>query len=368
MAWSYYGAVTGEWDRTNDQLEVWKSTYPRDWEPFNLVANRYTIVGPFESAITNAREAVRLNPKDARGYVNLAVAYMGLGRFAEAKGVLRQAQDQKLETTNMHWRLFQIAFIEGDAAAMTEQFNWAARKPDDANQWQAQVAEFSGDLTKANQFWDRVVESSRRSDTKELTSQVLLQQAWRNAALSNCTNVPQMTKTALDISREQANITNAALALAVCNQASAAQALADELAKQFPLDSLLNSVSLPLVRAQLELNRGNASHAIDLLESARKFEVYGEFWPQYLRGQAYLKEKDGSRAVAEFQSIIDHRGWHPLSPLYSLAHLGLARAATLSGDTPKARKAYQDFFTLWKDADSTNRILSEARAEYDKLK
>jgi serine/threonine protein kinase/tetratricopeptide (TPR) repeat protein len=368
VSWSYYGAVTGEWDRTNEQLEVWKSTYPRDWEPFNLLANRYTIVGPFDSAITNAREALRLNPKDARAYVNLAVAYMGLGRLAEAKGVLRQAQDQKLETTNMHLRLFQIAFIEGDTAGMTEQLNWAGRKPDDANQWQAQIAEFSGDLTKANEFWDRVVESTRRSDAKELTSQVLLQQAWRNAAASNCANVPQMTKAALGMSREQANMTSAALSLAACNQASAAQALIDELAKQFPLDSLLNSVSIPLVRAQLELNRGNASPAINLLESARKFEVYGEFWPQYVRALAYLKEKNGSQAAAEFQTIIDHRGWYPLSPLYPLAHLGLARAAALSGDTSKARKSYQDFFTLWKDADSANRVLNEARAEYDKLK
>ena len=122
------------------------------------------------------------------------------------------------------------------------------------------------------------------------------------------------------------------------------------------------------MRAQLELSRGNGAQAIQLLETARSYEVYGDFWPQYIRGQAYLKQGNGARAMTEFQTIIDHRGWYPLSPLYPLAHVGLARAAMLSGDAAKARKAYQDFFALWKDADATIPLLVAARQEYDKLK
>jgi tetratricopeptide (TPR) repeat protein len=123
-----------------------------------------------------------------------------------------------------------------------------------------------------------------------------------------------------------------------------------------------------VVRAQIELNRGNAAQALQLLEPARKYEVYGDFWPQYLRGQAYLKLKNGAQAATEFKSIVDHRGWYPLSPLYPLAHLGLARAAALNSDNAKARKSYQDFLALWKDADPTIPILIEARAEYEKVK
>ena len=122
------------------------------------------------------------------------------------------------------------------------------------------------------------------------------------------------------------------------------------------------------MRAQLELSRGNGAPAIQLLETARGYEVYGEFWPQYIRGQAYLKQGNGTQAATEFQAIIDHRGWYPLSPLYPLAYVGLARAATRSGDNAKARKAYQDFFALWKDADATIPLLVAARQEYDKLK
>jgi len=131
---------------------------------------------------------------------------------------------------------------------------------------------------------------------------------------------------------------------------------------------LLNTVWLPLMKAQLELNRGNGAAAIGLLEPARRYEVHGDFWPQYVRGMAYLKLKNGTQAAAEFQTIISHRGWYPLSPLYPLAHVGLARAAALNGDAPSARRAYQDFLALWKDADPSIPILVSARQEYDKLK
>jgi predicted Zn-dependent protease len=157
-------------------------------------------------------------------------------------------------------------------------------------------------------------------------------------------------------------------ALAACNQAAAAQSLVDELQKHFPVDSLLNAVSIPLIKAQLELARGNAAQAVQLLESARRYEAYGDFWPQYVRGQAYLKQGNGAQAAAEFKGILDHRGWYPLSPLYSLAQLQYARASALSGDDATARKAYQDFLELWKEADASLPFLAEAHQEYDKRK
>ena len=365
---SYYGGVTGEWDRQIQELEVWKGVYPRDWEPLNLLANKYTLVGPFEKAVSEAHEAVRLNPKEARAHVNLAVAFMGLNRFDEAKDVLRQAQAQKLESTNMHLRLYHIAFVQGDAAVMKEQIDWAGanNKPEEAQHWQAQAAGFSGQLEKANQSNDRAIELIRHSDKNEIIAQVLLLQAMRDATFAKCGPVGEIIKQALDLSRDQTNLVNAANAYAACGQAVPAQSLIDDLSKQFELDTLLQSNSIPIVRAQIELNRGNAAQAITLLEPARKYEVFGDFWPQYLRGQAYLKLRNGAQAETEFQNIIAHRGWYPMSPLYPLAQLGLARAAVLNGDAATARKSYQDFFALWKDADPTIPILVEARKEYEK--
>ncbi|MDX6529561.1 MAG: eukaryotic-like serine/threonine-protein kinase [Blastocatellia bacterium] len=365
---NYYGGVTGEWDKQIEQLEIWKRTYARDWEPFNLLANRYTLVGPFEKAIENAQEAVRLNPTDARPYVNLAVAFMGQNQFDAAKGVLRRALSQKLETTNMHARLYHIAFLQGDAAAMKDQLDWAAAKPEEAQTWQAQTSEFSGQLLKASQFNDHAVELARQSGVKEIQARVLLQQAGRHATFGNCAPVTEIVNSALALSRERANLVAAANALAACGQVTAVQANVEELSKRFDKDTLLGTISIPLARAHLELSRGNAAQVIQLLDAAKKYDVAGEFWPQYLRGQAYLKLGNGAQAATEFKTIIDHRGWYPVSPLFPMAHLGMARAYALSNDSASARKYYQDFFTLWKDADPTIPILIEAHAEYEKLK
>jgi tetratricopeptide (TPR) repeat protein len=293
-----------------------------------------------------------------------------LNRFDEARDILRQALAQKLETPNMHQRLFQLAFIQGDQSAMKDQMDWARTnaRPEDSLTWEAQVATFSGELTKADQLADRAIEMNRGSEAKEPVAQLLVAAAIRDATLGNCERATRLAKQALDDSREQGNVVNAANVYAACGQASPAQSLVDELNKRFPLDTLLSTNSVPIIHGQMELNRGNAAQAIQLLEAARKYEVFGEFWPQYLRGQAYLKLKNGALAAAEFKTILDHRGWYPTSPLYALAQLGLARAAALNDDNATARKSYQDFFTVWKDADPTLPMLVAARQEYDQLK
>jgi len=301
--------------------------------------------------------------------VNLAVAFMGLNRFDEAKIVLKQAQTQKLEYTNMHGRRFQIAFIQGDAAGMQDELDWAvAAKSYDSQMWQAQAAEYSGQLSSARQFNDRAIELARQDDSKETAAQLLLQQAIRDATFGNCAQVVGVTQQSLAMSREQAKLIAAGNALAICGQTGPAQSIIDELSKRFPQDTLVNLIWLPVMRAQLELAHGNAAQVVQGLEPARRYDVAGEFWPQYLRGQAYLKQGKGAQAAAEFQQILDHRGWYPLSPLYALAQVELARASALNGDPAKARKAYQDFFTMWKDADSTLPVLVSAQQEYDKLK
>lgn len=367
---SYYGGVTGQWEKQIEELETWKHTYPRDWEPLNLLASKFTLVGPFERAVIEGNQAIGLNPKDARAYVNVGVAFIEQNRFDEAKDFLRKAQALKPESTNMHARLYQIAFVQNDTATMKEQVDWAnAGRAEEALIWQAKVAGFLGQLASADELNDRVIEMVRKSDEKkEMVAQVMLMKATRDAMLGSCGRVSQLAREALNLSREQANVVSAATALAACGQAVPAQALLDDLNKSYPLDDLLIMNSVPIIRAQLALNSGNATPAIQLLDSARKYEVFGDFWPQYLRGQAYLKNKNGAQAATEFRTILEHRGWYPVSPLYPLAYLGLARAAVLNSDLPTARKAYQDLFTFWKDAEQTLPALVEARAEYEKIK
>jgi eukaryotic-like serine/threonine-protein kinase len=367
VEWNYYGAVTGQLDKAAESLEIWKSSFKRDWEPHNLLAVRYTLVGPFDKAVEEATEAIKLSPKEPRAYANKGIAFVGLNKFEEAQQIFHQALGQKLETDSMHAYLFRIAFIKGDAAAMKEQLDWAAAKPI-GETWQAQTAEFTGQFAKANQHSNQALELSQRANLTAGSAQILLQQAMRAAIFRDCGKVSELTGKALSMSRDLSNLQQAASALAACEQSAAAQSLIDELTRRFPLDTLLNNVTIPVIRAQLELNRGNAAQAVTLLESSRRYEVFGDFWPQYVRAQAYLKQGDGAQAAAEFQAILGHRGWYPLSPLYSLAHLGLGRASALNNDLVTARKAYQDFFEAWKNADATLPILTEASREYEKLK
>jgi serine/threonine protein kinase/Flp pilus assembly protein TadD len=369
VSWNYFGAVLNDLEKTADTLEVWKQTFPRDWEPHNLLAVRYTLTGPFDKGLEEASEAVRLNPKEAKAHANLAIAFIGLNRYDEAQKVLQQALAQKLETETMHTHLFHLAFIKGDAAGMNQELDWATVKsPALAQAWQAQAAEFYGQSAKADQFSQQALEGAQHTGAKEAAAQVLLQQALRHAAFGNCGKVGELAKRALALSRDVSNLGRSGTALAACGDSGAAQSLVQEMQKEFATDTLSNSVSIPLIRAQLELGRGNAAQAIQLLESARRYEVFGDFWPQYVRAQAYLKMGNGMQASAEFKNILDHRGWYPLSPLYALAQLGYARAAVLNSDNATARKAFQDFFQLWKDADSSLPVMGEAHQQYDKLK
>jgi serine/threonine protein kinase/tetratricopeptide (TPR) repeat protein len=366
VEWNYFGAVSGEMDKAAEALDVWKRTFPRDWEPHHLLAVRYNLTGPFEEAIKEASEAVRLNPKEAKAHSNLANGFIGLNRFEDGKQVLRNALDQKMETDSMHQHLYHLAFINGDVAGMKEQLDWAASSKSAGylpNVWQAYAAEFYGKLAEANQFTDKAVDNNR-----DAAAQLLSQQAMRAATFRDCGRVSALTSKALSFSRDLLYLENSAHALAACGQAVAAQSLVNEMQKGFPHDTILNSVWIPLIRAQLELSRGNAAQAVQLLESARKYDVYGGYWPQYVRAQAYAKQGKGAQAASEFKNILDHRGWYPLSPVYALAQLGYARASEQGGNTAAARKAYQDFFELWKNADATVPFVAEARQEYDKLK
>jgi len=366
----YYDNVTGELEKYLEMLELWKRTYPRAAQPHNNLAYKYNELGQFDKALEEAREAIRLNPNSASGYSLLAGAFVGLNRFDEAQEIIGQALAQKLETTIMHRTLYKIAFVRGDATTMQQQIEWTKGKPDEyvAQNWQAETSAFLGQLRKAKEFSNRAFELAAARDLKEVAAQIAAGAAMRDALLGDCKLVKEQTAKALGISRRQLTMIPAGNALATCGEISQAQTIIDELVKRFPKDTILNKVSLPLVQARIELQRGNPAQAIQLLETTRLYEGAALFQIAYLRASSYLNQQRGTDAAAEFQKILDHKGWQAPSPLYPLAQLGLARAAALSGDTAKARQAYQDFFALWRDADPDIPILQKSRLEYEKLK
>jgi eukaryotic-like serine/threonine-protein kinase len=178
------------------------------------------------------------------------------------------------------------------------------------------------------------------------------------------------------VDRPRSTVFDCAGALAYARDDARAKTLADDLDKRFPEDTIVQFNYLPTVRGKLVLNKGDASGAIESLSASAPYELgatraidldWTAMFPVFVRGEAYLAARRGNEAAAEFQKILDHRGLVLNQPIGALAHLGLGRAYVLLGDITKAKAAYLDFLTLWKDADPDIPVLRRAKAEYAKL-
>jgi len=369
-AYSYYGLVTREREKYIETLELWKRTYPQDPIPHIQLSNLYDGDGLLDKAIEEAQEAIRLNPNAAAPRDNLAVAYMELNRWDEARDVYRQALEQKLDSPFIRTGLYSIAFVKGDAAAMKQQIDWLTGRPDEYNApaWQAEVALFSGQFQNARALTQKAVELAVGRKQNDAAAQLLAGQMQNESLFGNCDRMREIAARAFAISRDTTTVQTASVGFSLCGDTDQAQQIMDEISKRFPNYTLVNIVYWPLNHALIATRQGDPTRAVQLLEPALRYEVVGNFWPQYFRGKAYLSLHKGAEAAAEFQKILDHRGWSPRSALYPLAYVGSAQAAVMNGDTAKARKAYEEFFALWKDADPDNPTLIQAKKEYDKLK
>ena len=364
----YYAESTGEFEKARETYELYIRTYPRDRTPRNNLAYRLNNLGEFEKAAEHAREGLNLDPNVHVLYFNLGRAYLAMGRVEEARAVHEQQIARGMENMGAHTPLYTIAFLQGDAAAMQRHAEWARGKPDEyvMLNTQADAAAYLGKHKEALELRRRTVEMARQRGSIEPAARVLAAAALNETSYGNCPQARQQIEAALSLDRQGAQ-NDAPYVFAFCGDATRAQALADELAKRFPLGTLINNVTVPEIRAIVEMNRGNPAKAIELLRSAEPFEK-GQFGPTYTRGIAYLKAKLGKEAAAEFEKVLSRRGISPRSMLHALSYLQLGRAYALAGETEKARKAYQDFLALWKDADPDIPVFQQAKAEYAKLK
>ena len=368
----YVTYVTGDRDEVINILKAWAQSYPNDYIPHNNLSVNYSLTGQYEEALKEAREAVRLSPNNATAQGNVVETFIRLNRFDEARQVLDQTVGQNPNRALYHFYSYQLAFLRGDQATMKADDDWFGKQAPspDAFDMQASAAAFYGQWRRSLDFTRRSTELHLSQDRKENAAQNETLVGFFDAVMGRCQPAKEDVARGLGLSRAKLGLTTAALALAYCNESGQAQTLIDELQKRFPKDTPTNAVLIPMIRAAMEMNRGNSTQAIQALQPAMRFELGNipGLWLTHLRGQIYLRQKAGAEAAAEFQKILDHRGVEPASPLYPLAHVGLARAATLMGDTARARKEYQDFLALWKDADSDLPILVEARKEYEQLK
>jgi eukaryotic-like serine/threonine-protein kinase len=371
LAHRYHYLVTGDVQKAIEALLLQKRMYPRVSTASSDLALAYYWIGRTDQAIAEARESLRLYPNFFIPRLYLGLALLRLNRFAEAREVLAQAIEQNIVHPNMRSALYQLAYIQspgGDAAGMQQQLDWARGRPDEylALDWQTGAAAFAGQWRKAQELARRAIDLTARGEMKEVAAHYATEQALRGAIFGDCRQAKTDATQGLKLERGRVSLPRAALALALCGEAKQARPLVDELTKLYPEDTLINELWLPAIKAAIALQGGNATQAIAQLQTAARYEAAAEFWPQYLRGQAYLQLGRGVEAATEFQKILAHRGQAPLSALYPLAYLGLARAAALSSELAQSQKAREDFLAAWKNADPDLPPLREAKVTYGK--
>ena len=376
----FYKEVPGNLERAEQTCKLWMQAYPRAEMPHTYLSGGiYPAMGRYDGVVSEAREAIGLKPDYSVPYAFLMEGYIELNRFDEAKATYRQALERKLYHPYYPEDLYTIAFLENDAAGMKQQVTQSAgqSETDDtllANE--ADTAAYFGRLREAKELTRRAMESAERAGRKEKAASFSATSGLRESLFGNAGEARRRATLAMEHSAGVDVQYGSALALAYAGDTRRAQDLTEDLNKRFPEATIVQFNYLPTLRARLAVNRGNASDALETLRAALPYELgrttfsnysWNGLYPVYVRGEAYLAAHQGRQAAAEFQKILDHRGIVWNSPIGALAHLQLGRAYAMAGDTAKAKAAYQDFLTLWKDADLDIPVLKQAKAEYGKL-
>ena len=371
ISFRYYRDAEQAWDKAMELAKSWTTTYPRDAVAFNSLGAASIRLGRFEESIAAFRESIKHDQRFTPPYGNLAAALMALNRYDDARDVLRQAAERRLDFIGARRLSYLLAFVQGDTATMEREFSQSVgpRETNSAFGWQAHAAAFSGQAAEAHEQFRLGVRLALQGHFTEVAAQLTLEDAENHATVGECREARTEVTEGLGLSRDNASLERASRALALCGAEQQAAALTAELAKRFPDATLTMRLALPVTAAMSALERNQPAQALQVLDTIAPYEHVpgGEFWPIYLRGRAYLQLRDGGHAAAAFRDIIAHRGEVPASVLYPLSYLGLAQASTLTGETPQARASYQTFLDLWKDADPALAQLKEARTEYARL-
>ena len=353
----------------------WRQTYPRDTIAYDNAALAYSELGQPEKALDLASQAHRINPRDVYAYDNMAEAYEALNRFDEAKSIAEQAVAEKADGIAVHFVLTDLAYMRGDRSAYEHELDLGKGTSTEPflllfdAAWQGA----EGKVQASRALWQRAHQVSMNAGAKDLAAEFLALEGYTDALFGYPAETRQKLSQALEISNAPDSRPLAAAAFAMIGDVQKSQAITDGVEREFPENHFIQTLAIPVAKAAQQFEKNQLSEAITTLETARPHELGtgprgGGVTPIFLRGLIYLKMRDGAKAAAEFQRILDHRGAAGFSPEYPLAHLNLGRACVLQGDNAKARIAYQDFFAAWKDADPDVPILKTAKAEYEKLK
>jgi eukaryotic-like serine/threonine-protein kinase len=370
--------VLGDLDKARGVYELWAQVYPRDDSPVGNMGLLNEYLGQYEKSLALAHAAIRLQPESGLRYANLGQAYLHLGRLEEARSVAGEAQAKKLDSPYLHLYQYQVAFVQNDVTGMAQQVAWSVGKSgveDILLSVEADTASYTGRLAEARKYSRQAIASAELAEEQETAASYEADAALREALFGNAAEARQRAAAALALSKSRLTQFGAALALALVGDSDQAQKWTDKLDRSFPEDTIVKFNYLPTIRAQIAISRHEYLKAVEALKIASPFELgqpgdssfAPSLYPVYVRGEAYLAANRSEDAAAEFQKILDHREVVVNEPIGALARLGLARAYGLRGDIVKARAAYADFLTLWKDADHDIPILQQAKNESARL-
>jgi Flp pilus assembly protein TadD len=373
----YHHFVTGDLEKAKQVYELWSQTYPRDAGPINNLGVVYQTLGQYEKSFENFRAAQRLTPNDAVSYSNTLSVLVNLNRVKEARAMAADAAAKKVDSPGIRFDLYQLGFLQSDDAVMADQVSWAADRPgDDAVMlyYEADTAAYYGQLNKARDFSRQAIAAAERAQRPERAAVCQATAGLREALFGNGAEAKRNAGAALKSSNARDVQFISTLTLAMVGDKERAVEFADALKSRFPQDTVVQFNYVPTIYAQIALFDGDAPRAIEFLRAATPYELglaassnYSTYmYPVYMRGQSYLAARQGSAAAAEFQRILNWPGVVSNEPIGALAHLGLARARAMNNEPAEARTSYNNFLSLWKNADSSFPFLSAVQAEAPK--
>jgi len=376
IASHYEIVVTGNLEAARKVFELLAQTYPRE-APYTNLGIIYSQLGDDDKAIAAFEKAVRIGPATGNRYANLVNGYLQLNRLDEAEAAVREAKANNIDSPEIHVNLYWADFLQHDAAGMEREAAFVESKPgyeDQMLNYESDTALYGGELAKARVLTRRAVESAKKDDDKEAAAVYEAQAAVREALAGYSDLAKQQARSALASPDSRDVEALSAIALGMAGASAHAIRLADDLKRRFPEDTIVQFNYLPTIHSATLLRGSVSNVSADSLTAVTPYELGGNLltlnftlYPVYVRGEAYLAAKNGAAAAAEFQKILDHPGIVRSEPIGALAHLQMGRAYVLSGDTIKAKNAYENFLALWKNADPDVPILQEAKAEYSRL-
>jgi tetratricopeptide (TPR) repeat protein len=373
----YDAVVTRNFEAARKSGVLTTQIYPREWAAFTNLGAIYGYLGDYDNGLASSQKAAQIAPGVLQNYTNLIIAYTHSGRLQEAESAALDARSHKLDSPFVNACLYQVDFLKHDSAAMEREAAQVVGKPgfeDLIYYYESDVAAYGGQFVKARELTRHAADSALRAGQKETAAEYEAESAVREGLVDNLVLAKRQAQDAQALSNGRDVTAISALALAMAGDSTDSNRMAEDLGKLFPEETPMVYNLLPTIRAATALRNGDAQKALATLTTSAPYEL-GQttqqttfvLYPVYLRGEAYLAAKQGAAAATEFQKILDHPGLVQNEPIGALAHLQIGRAYAMSGDTARAKTAYQNFLSLWKDADPDILIVKQAKSEYAKL-